>query len=456
MAVAEQVRRTQSLWTLLEEIRPETTTTSRREPSGRFRSRIEGIIAGLEELTILREIHRRLVREATAVAAKTTTPAVVTSEEDDKTMQGLADGDRTAAEKQSSCTSVKRERSDDGTDNASVSPPSGLAGTSNSTETQTQDGVDKSTVNIPEVPVSHTNICKYRDDKSMASTQTTVVFRKRLNVPGVVANRKQRWRHSDGHLVDDEDIVTKVGTLLKQPRQLCMSGSTFQFPSPMHAVMLQYQGLSTRINVYADPVFDIVTSSTLAGGQQCETAKQLRRSASNAAIVEPKPHKTPKRSASLFNPRSRLPRFNFKRRATTTFSSVLVQSQPDVGDRTLCEQCLTPTNSDVSLVRSCSDASSWSPGCYPFRMPFDEGKMACMRTDIIRRKAIAHTGSLRSDVSYGSTGSSHPDASSSDEDRAPLSPASNASADIEERTAFAWDFISCSLESFAEMRDTDV
>ena len=349
-------------------------------------------------------------------------------------------------------TRGQRERSDEGTGNASVSPPGGLAGTGNSTEQQIQTGVDTTPENIPEGQVSPTNVCRHSSDQSTASTQTTVVHRTRLNV----ASRKQRWRHSDGHLVDDADIVTKVGTLLKQPRQLCMSGSTFQFPSPMHAVMLQYQGLSTRINVYADPVFDIVTSSSLADGQQCEPTKQLRRSVSNAAIAEPKPHKPPKRSASLFNPRRRLPMFNFKRRATTTFNSVSVQTQQHVDDRTLCEQCGTPTNSDVSLVRSCSDASNWSPGCSPFRTPFYEGKMARERTDIVHRKAIAHTGSLRSDVSYGSTGSSHPDASSSDDDRAPLSPASNASADTEERTAFAWDFISCSLESFAEMRDTDV
>ena len=92
MAVAEQVRRTQSLWTLLEEFRPETTVPSRREPSGRFRTRIEGIIAGLEELTILRDIHRRLVEDATTTAARSTKTKLVTREKDD-TIQGLDDGD---------------------------------------------------------------------------------------------------------------------------------------------------------------------------------------------------------------------------------------------------------------------------------------------------------------------------------------------------------------------------
>ena len=361
-------------------------------------------------------------------------------------------------DKQSRLTRVKRERSNNDTDNSTASPSSGLAGTSNSSEPQTQDGDDKSIKNSPEVAVAHTDNRHIRDDNSKASTPTTVVCRKRLEVSGAVSSQRQRWRHSDGHLVDDEDIVTKVGTLLKQPRRLCMSGSTFQFPSPMHAVMLQYQGLSTRVNVYTDPVFDIVTASTTADEQRSETATQLRRSVSNAAIVEPKPHKMPKRSSSLFNPRGRLPKFNFKRRATTAFNSVSVQTKPDTdaNERTLCEQCGTPTNSDVSLVRSCSDASSWSPGSSPFKMAFNEGKVPCMRTDIIPRKGIAHTGSLWSEVSYGSTGSSHPDASSSDEDKAPLSPRSGASADHEGRTAFAWDFISCSLESFAEMRDTDV
>ena len=94
MAVADvaPVRRSQSLWTVLEEIRPETRSASRREPSGRFQSRIEGIIAGLEELTILREIHRRLVVEATTVTAKKTT-TVVTRERNGKTMLCLDDDD---------------------------------------------------------------------------------------------------------------------------------------------------------------------------------------------------------------------------------------------------------------------------------------------------------------------------------------------------------------------------
>ena len=93
MAVADtttQVRRTQSLWTLPDEhVCPDTKhrATVRREHGERFQSRIEGIIAGLEELKILREMHARLVEEATMASKKKATSAA--RENDDKASRGL-------------------------------------------------------------------------------------------------------------------------------------------------------------------------------------------------------------------------------------------------------------------------------------------------------------------------------------------------------------------------------
>ena len=352
------------------------------------------------------------------------------------------------------------ENSSNEADDVEASPSSGPARTTNVAGEPTQDGDDKCIEHNQESAALQTDNRLVQDDDNIKTlTPTTVVYRKRLDVPenAKISNRKQRWRHSDGHLIADVDIVTRVGMLLKQPRQLRVSGSTFHFPSPMHAVMLQYQGLSTPVNVYADPSFDI-TTSWFAQEQRRETPKQMRRSVSNAAIMQPRPLKTPQRSSSLFIPRGRMAKFNFNRRATTSFNGgVSVTTKLDADNRTLQEQCGTPTDSDVSLVRSCSDASSCSHECSHLKVVFDNGKVACVHSDSVSRKNVTHTGSLRSDVSYGSTGSSHPDASSSDEDKVSLSsPASNVFADNEERTTFAWDFISCSLESFAEMRDTDV
>ena len=350
-----------------------------------------------------------------------------------------------------------RENSSNETDDVEAFPSSGLAETSHVPEQRAQYGDDKSVKHDNKSAGLQTDNRLHDDDHLEALTPTAVVYRKRLDVPenAEMSNRIQRWRHSDGHLIDDVDIVTQVGVLLKQPRQLCVAGSTFHFPSPMHAVMLQYQGLSTPVNVYADPSFD-VTSSWYAHEQRREIPKQLRRSVSNATTMQPRPLKTPQRSSSLFIPRGRLTKFNFNRRATTSFNGGSVPTKLDADDRTLREQCGTSTDSDVSLVRSCSDASSCSHECSHLKVVFDDGKVACVHSDSVSRKNVMHTGSLRSDVSYGSTGSSQPDASSSDEDKASLSPACNVFADNEERTTFAWDFISCSLESFAEMRDTDV